>query len=158
MDFPHAKRVLPQMIERVFRRLPFRVSGDGSQRRTFCYHTDTIDGVLLALAAARDSPAGSHATFNIGHPQAYTIRELAERINRVAVELGLLGAPLPIELHAQLYSQPFDDAWHRAPDIRRARELLGFEPRVGLEDGLARTLMAYAPDHFQPVMLGAASA
>ncbi len=151
MDYPVAKRVVPQFVDRLMNRAPLRVSGDGQQRRAFCYYEDTVRGLRLALEHGLSQRAGYQQTFNIGNPQTRSMAELAEMMIELALEVGLLDDPLPIEYHAALYSQPFTDSWHRVPDISRARALLGFEPTVELTDGMRRLLRAAAAQMARPV-------
>ena len=103
---------------------PLTVYGDGTQTRSLCYVSDLIRGVLAVLDKADDLPT------NLGNPHEVTMIELAETIIRIS------GSKSRIE-HRDL---PVDDPRQRRPDITRARALLGWEPQVGLEDGLQRTL------------------
>ncbi len=146
MDFPHGKRLMPQLLDRILRGETLLVSGDGQQRRSLCYYADTIDGMMMAVRWMKGQRPGHTITLNLGHPEPYTVLEIAAIMNEVAVELGLLEEPLPMEMHAEakLYSQLFDDTWHRVPDISRAREVLGFEPKTTLRDGMRVTLNYYA--------------
>jgi len=142
MDFPDAKRVVPRFMEAVLHRQPLRLSGDGSQIRCFCHFHDTLDGIERAHEWAARQPPATPTAINIGNDQPVTIRALAGMVNRLAVEMGVLDEPLPVMAgqEEELYSQPFADTWHRVPDLRRARELLGYAPRVGLEEALRETL------------------
>ena len=102
------------------------VFGDGSQTRSFCYVDDLIEGIVrLALS-------DYHDPVNIGNPNEMTLLELAEAIQRMT------GTTSEIVFEGL----PIDDPKVRKPDIGRAREVLGWEPRVALEDGLARTLQS----------------
>ena len=103
---------------------PLTVYGDGTQTRSLCYVSDLIRGVLAVLEKADELPT------NLGNPHEVTMIELAETIIRIS------GSKSRIE-HRDL---PVDDPRQRRPDITRARTLLGWEPQVGLEDGLQRTL------------------
>jgi dTDP-glucose 4,6-dehydratase len=103
---------------------PLTVFGDGSQTRSFCYVDDLIRG-LYALATS-----GEHLPVNIGNPIEKTLLELAEAVIRVT------GSASEVVFEAL----PVDDPQVRQPDITRAQQLLGWEPTVELEDGLARTL------------------
>ncbi len=99
------------------------VYGDGSQTRSFCYVDDEVRGILALLDSDYVGPV------NIGNPDEYTIRELAEAAVRITGSSSeLTFEPLPV-----------DDPARRRPDITLARELLGWEPRIPLEEGLART-------------------
>jgi UDP-glucose 4-epimerase len=143
MDFPAPKRVIPHFIERVLEGQSLRLSGDGSQRRSFCYMGDTIRGMVLALAYAASQSNPFSECFNLGSPDPITMHELAHKIVNIAVDLGLLAEPLPVRPHAFHYSQSFDDSWSRVPDITRAENILGYRPRVSLSDGLKFTLTYY---------------
>jgi nucleoside-diphosphate-sugar epimerase len=143
MDFPEPKRVVPHFIDRVLAKDSLMLSGDGMQRRSFCYVDDMIRGMVLALAHAAAQAAPFSRCFNLGSATPITIRELAEQIVKVAVELGLLDEPYPIRPHGFQYSQDFDDSWSRVPDITRAKESFGFSPRVSLLEGLRVTLAYY---------------
>ena len=103
---------------------PLTVYGDGSQTRSLCYVSDLVRGVLAVLDKADELPV------NLGNPEEVTVLELAQTIIRLA------GSQSTIE-HREL---PVDDPKQRRPDISRAKKLLGWQPEVGLEDGLARTL------------------
>lgn len=147
MDFPHGKRVVPQFIERILTRQPLRVSGSGEQRRALCYFSDTVRGILLAMHHLADDAAALPTTVNIGSSETWSVLELAETLQRLALEIGVLEEPLPIERNAKIYSQAFDDSWHRTPDLQRARDLLGYSPSVPAREGLRRTLEHYAAGH-----------
>jgi UDP-glucose 4-epimerase len=142
MDFPDARRVIPQLIENALRRTPMRISGDGSQRRSYCHVDDMVRGLLSALELAMRGRTAE--IVNLGNPETFTVAETAHVVNRIAVELGILDAPVPLELGSGLYSQRFDDSWNRVPDIGRAREKLGFAPVIPFEAGLRDTLAWYA--------------
>ena len=100
--------------------------GDGSRTRSFCYADDLVRG-LVALAQS-----GEHLPVNIGNPTEYTLVELAQKV------IDVTGATSEILFEAL----PVDDPKVRQPDITRARQLLGWEPQVSLEDGLRRMLQA----------------
>ncbi len=141
MDFPDGRRVIPCLIENVLTGTPMKISGDGSQRRSYCFVEDTVQGLMLALDLAVSAPV--HETINIGNDKSFSILETAHMVSALAVELGLCAEPMPIQLQARLFSCPFDDSWSRVPDLTRARALLGYSPCIPLEDGLRRTLRAY---------------
>ncbi len=106
------------------------IHGDGSQIRAWCYVTDMIDGVLACL----ERPQAVGQTFNIGNPRsAVTIYDLAQRIKR------LTGCPGEIVFQPLHYA----DVELRIPNVEKARELLGWEPRVELDEGLAKTIAWY---------------
>ncbi len=117
-------RVVPSFIAQALRGEDFTVYGDGKQTRSFCYVTDLVDGIVaLALSNVRDP-------VNLGNPREMTVLELAEAVRRASGGQGrVVFKPLPM-----------GDPRQRRPDITRARELLGWEPRVPLEEGLAKTI------------------
>jgi dTDP-glucose 4,6-dehydratase len=117
-------RAVPNFMAQAIRGEPLTVYGDGSQTRSLCYVADLVRGVLATLERGNELPV------NLGNPQEVTVRELAETIIKLA------GSKSRIE-HREL---PVDDPKQRRPDISHAKELLGWQPEVGLEDGLARTL------------------
>lgn len=117
-------RVVPAFVTQALAGEDFTVFGDGSQTRSFCYVQDLVDGILrLALSRVEDP-------VNIGNPVEMTILEFAEAVRSAAGGGGkILFRPLPQ-----------DDPKQRQPDIGRARALLGWEPRVGLKEGLRETI------------------
>jgi dTDP-glucose 4,6-dehydratase len=123
---PHDGRAIPTFVRQALANEPLTVFGDGSQTRSFCYADDLIRG-LVALAQS-----GEHLPVNIGNPTEYTLVELAQKVIEVT------GATSDILFEAL----PVDDPKVRQPDITRARQLLGWEPQVSLEDGLRRMLQA----------------
>jgi dTDP-glucose 4,6-dehydratase len=100
------------------------VFGDGQQTRSLCYVSDLVDGILRLMLSEEADPV------NIGNPEEMSIRALAEKI------VALTGSSSRIVEHPL----PVDDPKVRQPDITRARTLLGWEPRVPLDQGLDRTL------------------
>jgi dTDP-glucose 4,6-dehydratase len=123
---PHDGRAIPTFVRQALANEPLTVFGDGSQTRSFCYVDDLVRG-LKALAQS-----GEHLPVNIGNPTEHTLLELAQTI------VGVTGATSEIVFEAL----PVDDPKVRQPDITRARQLLGWEPQVSLEDGLRRILQA----------------
>ena len=151
MDYPIAKRVVPQFAGRILDKQPLFISGDGQQVRSFCYYEDMLRGIRLALDHALAQEPAYKGTFNIGHDAPTSILELAHQMIEAALEVGLLSEPLPVRMKAEesLYSQTFNDTWDRVPDISRARKVLGFEPTVGLSEGLLRMMNKYVPIHLK---------
>jgi UDP-glucose 4-epimerase len=144
MDYPDAKRAIPQLIRALAQGEPMRLNGEGAQRRCFCWYEDMIDGLSRAVSYAEKRETGWTGTINLGNDRAISIKALAQLINRLGVELKLPSAPVPIIDRAQgFYSQAFCDDWHRMPDLSRAREMLRFDCRVDLEEGLRRVLTAW---------------
>jgi dTDP-glucose 4,6-dehydratase len=123
---PHDGRAIPTFVRQALANEPLTVFGDGSQTRSFCYVDDLVRG-LTALAQS-----GEHLPVNIGNPTEHTLLELAQKI------VDITGATSEIVFEAL----PVDDPKVRQPDITRARQLLGWEPQVSLEDGLRRMLQA----------------
>jgi dTDP-glucose 4,6-dehydratase len=117
-------RAIPAFISQALRGEPLTVFGDGSQTRSFCYVSDLVEGIYRLLLSSYNLPV------NLGNPREMTVRELAETIKRMT------GSASPIE-HRSL---PVDDPRVRQPDIARARQLLQWEPRVELEEGLTATI------------------
>ena len=117
-------RVVPAFVAQALAGKDFTVFGEGKQTRSFCYATDLIDGfVRLALSDVQDP-------VNLGNPAELTILEFAEAVRAAAGRGGRI-------VHLPL---PEDDPQRRRPDIRRARELLGWEPRTPLAEGLRQTI------------------
>jgi dTDP-glucose 4,6-dehydratase len=117
-------RVVPNFVGQALRGEPLTVHGDGSQTRSFCFYSDLIEGVYRLLQAEYALPV------NLGNPTEMSILEFAHVVNRlVGNQAGIAHQPLPD-----------DDPKVRQPDISRARQLLGWEPQVDLEDGLRRTI------------------
>ena len=121
---PKDGRVVSNFIVQALKGDPLTVYGDGSQTRAFCYVDDLIDGIVRLFERGGADPT------NIGNPHEFTVRQLAELVLKLTGSRStLVEQPLPT-----------DDPKVRQPDIRHARETLEWEPRVGLEDGLRRTI------------------
>ena len=121
---PHDGRAIPTFARQAREDKPLTVFGDGSQTRSFCYVDDLIRGLYL-LATSRE-----HLPVNLGNPGEFTILDLAEAVIRVT------GSSSEIVFEAL----PVDDPQVRQPDITRARQVLGWEPEVTLDEGLRRLL------------------
>jgi dTDP-glucose 4,6-dehydratase len=121
---PHDGRAIPNFLDQALDEKPLTIYGDGSQTRSFCYVDDLVRGLIL-LAESQE-----HLPVNIGNPGEYTILELAEAVIKAT------GSKSQIVFEAL----PVDDPQVRQPDITRARQLLGWEPEVGLDEGLRRTI------------------
>jgi dTDP-glucose 4,6-dehydratase len=117
-------RAVPAFISQALRNEDVTVFGDGSQTRSFTYITDLVDGILRLMQSSLNEPV------NIGNPREMTIAEIARTIIRMTGSKSRI-------VHQPL---PTDDPKVRQPDITRARTLLGWEPRVALEDGLVHTI------------------
>ena len=123
-------RVVSNMISQALAGEPVTVYGDGSQTRSFCYVEDLIDGFMKLV---RHEPALQQA-INLGNPTELRIADIATVIRRMT------GSGSPIAF----CPLPVDDPCRRRPDITRAREILGWQPQVGLEEGLQRTIDWFA--------------
>jgi dTDP-glucose 4,6-dehydratase len=123
---PHDGRAIPTFLRQALQDRPLTVFGDGSQTRSFCYVDDLIRGIV-ALAES-----DVHTPVNIGNPNEFTLLDLAEKVLKVS------GSASEIVFEAL----PIDDPQVRQPDITRARQLLGWEPEIELEEGLRRMLAA----------------
>ncbi len=125
---PGDGRVISNFMMQALRGEPLTIYGDGSQTRSFCYVDDLIEGIV------RLSRSEEHLPVNLGNPEEYTILECAQAVLDVTASKSELSY---VEL-------PVDDPMRRRPDITKARTLLGWEPRVGLEEGLKRSLDFFA--------------
>jgi dTDP-glucose 4,6-dehydratase len=145
---PHDGRVVSNFIVQALSGKPLTVFGTGSQTRSFCYVDDLVEGITRLLLVLSDrTPAQRtdrqsflykgesigetmHEPINLGNPHELTVLEIAKKVQAM------------VGNHAQLEfkSLPADDPKVRCPDIRRAKELLGWEPKVGLDEGLKRTI------------------
>ncbi len=119
-------RAVSRFITQTLTNQPITVYGDGKQTRSFCYVTDTVSGLML-LATSKEACG---RVLNIGNSQEITILELAKKIKK------LTHSKSPLTYHPL----PEDDPQRRCPDISLAKKLLGWKPKVGLEEGLARTI------------------
>jgi len=117
-------RIVPSFVAQVLRGEPITVFGDGTQTRSFCYVDDNVEAQWRLLHADFDQPV------NVGNPHEMTVLEFASSVQRLA------GTSSPI-VHRPL---PEDDPRKRRPDITRAKELLGWEPRVGFDEGMKATI------------------
>ena len=123
---PADGRVVSNFIVQALRGEPITIYGDGNQSRSFCYVSDLIDG-LVRLMESSDEVTGP---INIGNPSEFTMRELAEKVIRLTGSKSeLVSHPLPQ-----------DDPRQRQPDVSKARQLLGWEPSLSLEEGLPPTI------------------
>ena len=127
---PDDGRVVSNFIVQALRGEDITIYGDGTQTRSFCFVDDVVDAIVLMMT----SPHEVTGPINIGNPLEVTIRELADKV------LAMIGGPSKLVFRPL----PEDDPGQRKPDISRARETLGWEPRVGVHDGLQVTI-----DHFR---------
>jgi dTDP-glucose 4,6-dehydratase len=121
---PGDGRVVSNFIVQALQDQPLTLYGDGSQTRSFCYVADEVEGIYRLFQS------GEHLPVNIGNPNEFTVRQLAELV------VELTGSKSPIISHPL----PTDDPKVRKPDITKARALLGWEPTVQLREGLVRTI------------------
>ena len=129
---PNDGRVISNFVMQALRDDDITIYGDGHQTRSFCYVDDLVDGLIRLM----ESPDDVSGPINLGNPSEFTIRELAELI------IDLTGSASKIE-HRAL---PIDDPRQRKPDIRKALELLNWQPRLPLREGLVKTI-AYFEDY-----------
>jgi dTDP-glucose 4,6-dehydratase len=117
-------RAIPNFMLQALRGEPITVYGDGGQTRSFCYVSDLVDGIVRLLRSDLNTPV------NVGNPEEWTVRRMAETIRSLAGSASpILCEPIPV-----------DDPKVRQPDIALAKERLGWEPRVRIEEGLRHTL------------------
>jgi len=123
---PNDGRVVSNFIVQALQNQPITVYGNGSQSRSFCYVDNMIDGFIRLM----ESPAGFTGPVNLGNPNEFTIRQLAEKvIAMTGSKSEIIEKPLPS-----------DDPTQRQPDITLARSKLGWEPEIQLEQGLVQTI------------------
>ena len=125
-------RAIPNFIDQALKGEPLTIYGDGSQTRSFCYVSDLIEGIYALMGS------NTHEPVNIGNPSEMTILELATKIIEMAHSKSKLTSK----------SLPADDPKVRRPDITRAKEILNWQPRVSLEEGLRKTI-----DYFKVISI-----
>ncbi len=120
----HDGRAIPTFLRQALQDKPLTVFGDGSQTRSFCYVEDEVRGLIALMES------DAHLPINIGNPDEYTLQQLAEAVVKAT------------ESRSEIVYEalPIDDPQVRQPDITRAKEILGWEPQVGLEEGLNKTI------------------
>jgi dTDP-glucose 4,6-dehydratase len=121
---PHDGRAIPTFLRQALQDRPITVFGDGSQTRSFCFVADEIRGIIAL------SESGYHNPVNVGNPNEFTLLELAKAV----IEITDSRSEIVYE------ALPTDDPQVRQPDITVAREILGWEPKVSLREGLSRTI------------------
>lgn len=126
---PDDGRVVPAFVCQALRGEPLTIFGDGAQTRSFCYVGDLVEGIFRVYEGGDEQP------YNIGNPTEHTIREFAETIQRQLGATEITLRPLPQ-----------DDPKRRQPDIGRIHKELGWQPQVGLHDGLERTIAYFRDD------------
>ena len=145
---PHDGRVVSNFIVQALTGTPLTIFGSGAQTRSFCYVDDLVEGITRLLMVPSDRTPEQrtdrqsflykgeslgetmHEPINIGNPHELTVLEIAKKVQ------AMVGKPTRIEFKPL----PADDPKVRCPDIRRAQTLLGWEPKVSLDEGLARTI------------------
>ncbi len=125
-------RVVPNFIDQAFKNEPLTVYGDGKQTRSFCYVSDLIEGIVRLMRSDLNEPV------NIGNPDEMSILDFAKKIK------DLTGSKSEI-IFTEL---PVNDPKVRRPDIKKAREELGWEPQVNLDEGLKRTIEWFKENYF----------
>ncbi len=129
---PTDGRVVSNFIVQALAGQPLTVYGDGNQTRSFCYISDMVDGITKLLFAEPNSAQGEsiYSPINLGNPHELSVLEIAKMV------LNLTGSKSPIEFKPL----PIDDPRVRRPNINKARTILGWEPKVGIEEGLSMTI------------------
>ena len=117
-------RVVPNFINQAIKNKPLTVYGKGEQTRSFCYVSDLIDGIYPLMKSNHNEPV------NLGNPEEHTILEFAEKIKQITQSRSKI-----------IFSQlPLDDPHVRCPDITRAKDILKWKPKVGLDEGIKKTI------------------
>jgi dTDP-glucose 4,6-dehydratase len=124
-------RAVPNFIGQAFRGEPITVYGDGSQTRSFCYVSDEIEGLIKLMNS------NYHHPVNIGNTNELTILEFAKKIKKMC------GSKSEIAFHPL----PKDDPKQRRPDISKAKEVINWEPKIGLEEGLKLTINYFKKEY-----------
>ncbi len=119
-------RVVPNFIQQALRGEPLTVYGDGEQTRSFCFVSDLVEGIYRLLLSDEHDPV------NVGNPNEISIKQFAETINHIVGNKGGIIHKPALRLG--------DDPQRRRPDITRAKEILNWEPKINLEDGLRKTI------------------
>jgi len=120
-------RVVIEMVKAALSGNPLPVFGDGTQTRSFCYVSDLIEGIIAAM-----EKGGPGEIYNLGNPNEFTILQLAETIKKLTKASSEI---------ASVGQSPEDDPQRRCPDITKARQTLGWEPKVELEEGLKKLIV-----------------
>ena len=123
-------RVVSNFVTAALNDLPIKIDGDGSQTRSFCYVDDLVDGIIKAMF--KDRTTGE--IFNLGNPGEFTVKELAELVIRIT------GSKSLTEFTGKFRE---NDPMRRQPDITKAKNILDWEPKVSLEEGLQKTIEYY---------------
>jgi nucleoside-diphosphate-sugar epimerase len=138
LDFPVPRRVIAHFLDRATRGEPLVVNGDGTQTRSHCFVDDMVDGLVRLIDHAERLAPGGHDVFNLGNADAtVSVRELAGLVADACEQQGL--ARPSVHIGQDIYTERFDDSWHRVADSAKARAAVGFRPSVPLTAGLAAT-------------------
>ena len=122
-------RVVSNFINQAIKGSPFSIYGDGKQTRSFCFVSDMVEGIYKAMF----TKGTKGQVFNLGNPEEYTVLDLAQKIKEMAGSKSeFIFEPLPQ-----------DDPMQRQPDISKAKEVLGWEPKVSVDEGLQKTIGYY---------------
>ena len=133
---PDDGRAVIEFVTRALKNEPISIFGNGSQTRSFCYVDDLVEGIIKAM----ESDGTKGEVFNLGNPHEFTISDLAEVVKRVT------GSTSEITHNEEL---PEDDPKRRKPDIEKARRVLGWEPKVNLEEGLQKLVNYLKTDYLR---------
>lgn len=123
-------RVISNFINEALKEAALKVDGDGTQTRSFCFVTDMVEGLFKAMF----SEGTKGEIFNLGNPEEYSVKDLAEKI------IEMTGSKSEVKYTGKFRE---DDPMRRQPDISKAKSILGWEPKVGLEEGLQKTIEYY---------------
>jgi UDP-glucuronate decarboxylase len=118
-------RVVSNFVVQALQDKPLTVYGKGNQTRSFCYVTDTVDGLIRLMNHPTET-----GPVNIGNPSEFTVLELAEMVRKM----------IKPSLEVVFKELPKDDPTRRKPDVTKAKNVLGWEPKVKVEDGLQKTI------------------
>ena len=122
----HDGRIVTNFIRQILAQQPLVIYGDGSQTRSLCYVSDLVEGIFQVFM----NPAAKGEVFNLGNPMEQTVKEFADYITKLFLK----------PQNYKFLSLPVDDPKRRRPDITKATQILGWEPKVSLEDGLKKTI------------------
>lgn len=126
---PDDGRVVTEFIKAALKNEPFPIFGDGTQTRSFCFVSDLIEGIVAAMEKGERGEV-----YNLGNPDEFSVLELAQKIK------DLTGSTSEIQTVGNM---PEDDPTRRSPDITKAKEKLGWEPKISLDEGLPKTIEYY---------------
>jgi UDP-glucose 4-epimerase len=127
--------VLPTFVRQALAGQPITVFGDGTQSRSFTYVADVVD----ALVKLAQEPRAVGEVFNIGNVEEVTIRDLAERVKRITGS----GSPVTLVPYDEAYEAGFEDMPRRVPDISKVAGLVGYQPRLGLDEIICRVVESF---------------